>query len=104
MYSMAYGTVPVVHATGGLADTVVEVPPGLEEHGGTGFRFENYSVHDFREAVYRALAAFQDPERWPTLVLNGMRQDFSWDAQARRYLEVYARAQGRAAARRGDTP
>jgi starch synthase len=104
MYSMAYGAVPVVHATGGLADTVIEVPPGMEEHGGTGFRFETFSAHELKEAVYRALAAFQDPERWPTLVLNGMRQDFSWDAQARRYLDVYAHAQERVAARRGDTP
>src|SRR5687767_14708607 len=95
MYSMAYGTVPIVHATGGLRDTVFEVPPGAEKDGGTGFRFETFSAEEFKEAIYRALLAYDDPQRWRALMLNGMRRDFSWDAQAGQYLEVYAQAQAR---------
>ncbi|MCM2258057.1 MAG: glycogen synthase GlgA [Vicinamibacteria bacterium] len=88
MYSMAYGTVPVVHATGGLADTVRELPgPDL----GTGFVFHRFDAEDFKQALYRALAAYQDRASWERIVDAGMRQDLSWRRSARRYLDVYER-------------
>jgi starch synthase len=90
MYSMAYGTVPIVHATGGLADTVVEAPAGHE--AGTGFVFHSFGVPEFKQAVYRALVAYQDRPRWQRLMENGMRQDFSWARSARAYVEVYQAA------------
>jgi starch synthase len=90
MYSMTYGTVPVVRAVGGLNDTVREVPPGAE--GGTGFRFHPYSSNEFKEAIYRALVAYQDRPRWERLMVNGMRQDFSWATSARSYMYLYHRA------------
>jgi starch synthase len=93
MYAMAYGTVPVVRATGGLADTVRELPAGAE--GATGFVFHEFTADAFREAVYRALVAFQDPPRWQALVKAGMTSDFSWRASARRYVELYERARAR---------
>jgi starch synthase len=87
MYSMRYGTVPVVRATGGLADTVVEFDPatGL----GTGFRFGPYDPFHFREAVLRALRYWDNKEMWRRIIGNGMKMDFSWARSARRYAEVY---------------
>ncbi len=93
MYSMAYGTVPVVHATGGLADTVFEAPGG-----GTGFVFHRFDAHEFKQAVYRALAAYQDRELWQRIVGNAMQQDFTWARSAARYVEVYEAALARARA------
>lgn len=92
LYSMAYGTVPVVHATGGLADTVIESPPGLEGDEATGFRFHGPSAQAFRDAVFRALVAYQDRTRWERLMTNGMQRDFSWARSARRYVDLYERA------------
>ena len=89
MMSLRYGTVPVVRATGGLADTVVEAPP---EAGGNGFVFGPYETAALVAAVDRALALYRDRERWRALQVAGMSADFSWDASARRYLEVYQRA------------
>ncbi len=87
MYAMGYGTVPVVRATGGLADTVEETP-----EGGTGFRFHPYRAQEFKDAVYRALAAWQDRPKWERIVRNGMSRDFSWGRSARGYVELYERA------------
>jgi starch synthase len=84
MYSMIYGTIPVVHATGGLADTVFETPKI-----GTGFVFHDWSAADFKEALYRALAAYQDRPRWRRIRENGMKQDFSWTRSAASYVEVF---------------
>jgi hypothetical protein len=94
MMSLRYGTPPVVRATGGLADTVVETP----EDARNGFRFEAYDSTAFLAAIDRALAQFADPARWETLMRRGMAADFSWDASARRYADVYSRATGQAPA------
>jgi len=93
MYSMRYGTVPVVRATGGLADTVIEFNPNSGE--GTGFRFDSYDADGFRSAVNRALALWPNRESWQQLVRNGMKQDFSWNRSARQYLDVYEQASSR---------
>jgi len=87
MYSMRYGTVPVIRATGGLADTVQEFDPGTGN--GTGFRFGPYDPIHFKEAITRALRMWDDRELWRVLMLNAMRSDFSWARSARRYADVY---------------
>jgi starch synthase len=96
MYSLRYGTVPVVRATGGLSDTVRDV----DSHGGrgTGFVFVEYSAVALLAALGRALEMFENRPAWRRVQKAGMREDFSWDASAREYVKVYERA--RAASRR----
>jgi starch synthase len=94
MYSQRYGTVPVVHATGGLRDTVRNYDPATG--GGSGFSFDDYSAAALLATLRRALEVYRDREQWRRLQIAGMRQDFSWERSARAYLDIY----GRAAARR----
>jgi starch synthase len=91
MYSLRYGTVPVVRATGGLNDTVQDVD--AETCRGTGFRFVEYTPQALLGALQRALAAFGNRPLWRRIQKAGMRQDFSWDASAQQYVDVYRRAQ-----------
>ncbi len=90
MISMAYGTVPVVHATGGLADTVVEASTEP-----TGFVFHGLAAADLLFALERAVLAFRDRPRWETLVARCMAQDFSWGESARKYADLYETALAR---------
>lgn len=92
MYSLHYGTVPVVRAVGGLFDTVSDFDSRTGE--GNGFRFQEYTRQALIEALQRALAVFRQPEVWRAIQRRGMRQDFSWDASAREYVKVYERAMG----------
>ena len=93
MYSMRYGTVPVVRRIGGLADTVVDVSPAAStQQTETGFVFERYTASALVEAVQRAVSAFRDQPLWTRLMRTGMRQDVSWDRSARAYVAVYERA------------
>jgi starch synthase len=87
IYSLKYGTVPVVRATGGLDDTIDEWNP--EQATGTGFKFEEYSAKELLAAIDRALAAFQDKDSWQVLMLNGMARNYSWEQPAREYAAVY---------------
>ncbi len=80
MYSLRYGTVPVVRATGGLDDTIGE---------GTGFKFEEYSGPALLGAIHAAMGAFQNKAAWTEMMLAGMREDFSWQASASRYSALY---------------
>jgi starch synthase len=93
MYSLRYGTVPVVRATGGLADTVPD--DDAEPGRGLGFAFEEYRPEALLDALARALRAFRDQPRWSRLMASGMRRDFSWTASAKRYLDLYASARRR---------
>ena len=86
IYSLRYGTVPVVRATGGLDDTVDERPVPSE---GTGFKFHPYDGREFLAAIDRALTAFADRASWPRLMRNGMRQDYSWARPAAEYAALY---------------
>ena len=95
MYSLKYGTVPVVRATGGLDDSVREFDPAAGT--GTGFKFEDAAAPALVRAVEKALAVRKDVAYWLRLVRNGMAEDFSWDRSAAEYLERYERL---AAARR----
>jgi len=90
MYSLRYGTVPVVRATGGLYDTVQNVDP--QSGTGTGFTFDEYSPRALLGALRRALDLFENQAIWRRIQKAGMRQDFSWDASAREYVAVYERA------------
>jgi len=87
MYSLHYGTVPVVRATGGLADSVQPWESGAGT--GTGFLFEEYSSEALTEVLHRALNTFRDQPAWHQLMLNGMGQDFSWTKQVHEYEALY---------------
>ena len=87
IYSLKYGTVPVVRSTGGLDDTIEEWNP--EQGTGTGFKFERLSAEALLAAIDRALLAFQDKKGWRRLMLNGMAQNYSWEQPAREYAAVY---------------
>jgi starch synthase len=90
LYSLKYGTVPIVRATGGLDDTVEQWEPATQK--GTGFKFKEYSGEAMLECVRQALAAYGDPRSWRAVMKNGMMQDYSWDASAREYVRVYERS------------
>ncbi|MBA3562837.1 MAG: glycogen synthase [Gammaproteobacteria bacterium] len=92
MYSLRYGTVPIVRRTGGLADTVEMFEPRTGT--GTGIVFEDYDAAALRWALNVALDLFNDRRRWRRLQRNGMAQDFSWQRQGARYLEVYRKLCG----------
>jgi starch synthase len=104
MYSLRYGTVPIVRRVGGLADTVVDAgrpggdsgqPAGPQPNG---FVFDEYSAAALRGALERALATFKDERTWRALQLAGMAQDHSWDRSAREYVKIYERAMAQRAA------
>jgi len=91
VYSLKYGTVPIVRATGGLDDTIESFDV---EHGtGTGFKFAEYSGRALVECVRQALQYFSDERIWKRIQLNGMAKDFSWKASAAEYVKLYAAAQ-----------
>ncbi len=90
LYSLRYGTPPVVHAVGGLADTVVDATPeNLAAGRATGFHFHEPTAAALVEAVERALALYHDQRAWHRLMRTAMAQDFGWDRSATRYLELY---------------
>ena len=82
IYSLRYGTAPVVRATGGLDDTIKE---------GTGFKFQEYSPAALLDAMRAAGEAFADPERWKVMMQRGMMEDFSWNVSAAAYSALYGR-------------
>jgi starch synthase len=90
IYSLKYGTVPVVRATGGLDDTIEPFDSGTGQ--GTGFKFQEYDGAALLGAVRQALAVYKDPASWRRLQLNGMAKDFSWRASALEYARLYERA------------
>jgi starch synthase len=90
LYSMRYGTPPVVRAVGGLADSVIDCTPETLENGtATGFVFEDYSTEAFLGAIQRALQLYQDKPSWNRLQLLGMARNSSWDASARSYADLF---------------
>jgi starch synthase len=89
MYSLKYGTVPIVRVTGGLDDSIEPWNAATQE--GTGFKFTAYTGTALLSAIQDALAAFKNQTAWQKLMLNGMQKDFSWTASAREYVKVYER-------------
>ncbi len=91
LYSLKYGTVPVVHETGGLADTVVDATEeALSEGTATGFSFEAHTSTDFARALQRARDCFLNhQDQWHQMISTGMRQDWSWRQSAVKYSDLY---------------
>jgi starch synthase len=87
MYSLAYGTVPIVRRTGGLADTVRQYDTTTGT--GNGILFDYYDAAGVVWALERALSLYHQPEHWRRMIDNGMQEDFSWPSRARDYLQVY---------------
>jgi starch synthase len=87
IYSLKYGTIPVVRATGGLQDSIDEEPDG----GGNGFKFWGYDPNALLDAIQRALVAFRDKKLWKAMMVRAMSQDFSWEKPAQEYVRVYER-------------
>jgi starch synthase len=94
MYSLRYGTVPIVHRTGGLADTVVDATDeSLANGSATGLMFDEYSADALGAAMHRAIRLSREqPALWRAMMVNGMRQDLSWQSSAHRYEAFYAEA------------
>ena len=90
MYSLRYGTVPIVRKTGGLADTVIDVDE--KPNVGTGFVFSEYSPQALLDTINRALMHFSERKEWRKIIIRGMKQDFSWEVSAKKYLELYRKA------------
>jgi starch synthase len=90
MYSLRYGTVPIVRATGGLYDTITPFNPTKGK--GVGFRFTNYKPESFWDATKTALDLFSQTETWRQIMKNGMALDFSWQSSAEQYLKLYEKA------------
>jgi starch synthase len=87
IFSMRYGTVPIVRETGGLKDTVI--PYNVSTKEGTGFSFANYNAHEMKDALARAIEVYKNKEEWESLVRRCMKQDFTWESSAREYKDLY---------------
>ncbi len=93
IYSLRYGTVPVVRATGGLDDAI---------DAETGFKFSGYTSAELMGAIRKALGVWKDQVRWKNMMLAGMARDFSWKASAAKYSELYRRVAGRRSSQAAD--
>lgn len=87
LFSLRYGTVPIVRETGGLNDTIIPYNEFTGE--GTGFTFANYNAHEMLDAIKRALGFYRKTDIWKDIIRNGMKQDFSWNKSAQEYMELY---------------
>jgi starch synthase len=97
LYGLAYGCVPIVARTGGLADTVIDANEAALAAGvATGFQHGETGYHSVAHAIRRAIAAYARPDLWCTLQRNGMRADFSWGTSGRRYADLYKSLTGTA--------
>ena len=85
IYSMKFGTVPVVRATGGLDDTIEH----FDGKVGTGFKFAEYTSAALLTTIQQALQVYRQPQVWRQLMLNGMKKDFSWETSAKQYAKIY---------------
>jgi len=95
IYSLKYGTVPVVRATGGLDDTIEP----FDGKKGSGFKFSEYSPEALLAVIRQAVECYHQPKAWRQLMLNGMKKDFSWASSAKQYIKIYQtlqKAKGRA--------
>jgi starch synthase len=89
MYSLRYGTVPIVRATGGLDDSIEHWNP--KTGAGTGFKFSSYTGSALLASIQEALKTFREKAAWKKLMLNGMKKDFSWATSAKEYVKIYER-------------
>jgi starch synthase len=97
LYSLKYGAVPVVRATGGLADTITDATRETLAAGtATGFSFREYEALALSETLKRAMETYAQPAIWSQLIETGMRQDWSWARSAQQYVELYQKIAARA--------
>jgi starch synthase len=96
IYSLKYGTIPIVRATGGLDDTIQ--PFQAQDRSGTGFKFQEYQAEAFWKSLEEALQTYKNPNLWRVLMRQAMTQDFSWENSAREYLRLYQLARDRLSA------
>ncbi|HBI23919.1 MAG TPA: hypothetical protein DDX84_06940 [Nitrospiraceae bacterium] len=90
LYSFRYGTVPVAHKTGGLADTITDyIPSNVENDTATGFLFTQYNGESLLKAILLALNVYKDKKEWKRLMITGMKSDFSWKRSANEYVKLY---------------
>ena len=90
LYSMKYGTIPIVRKTGGLADTVVDcTPENINSGHGTGFVFENINDGEFIQKIRDALKLYKNKELWKKLISNAMSQNWSWEINSEKYISLY---------------
>ncbi len=89
MYSLRYGTIPVVRATGGLMDSVVDIRES--ESKANGIKFYEYSPHALAKGIYKSLVVYRQPELLAHYRHNAIHADFSWDRTVREYLKIYRR-------------
>ncbi len=89
MYSLKYGTVPVVRSVGGLADSIKEF--NLKTSKGTGFKFKKFTPDHLHKAVQKALSVYRKKNQWQKLILNDMNADFGWDRAAKKYCQLFQR-------------
>ncbi len=87
LYSMNYGTVPIVRATGGLDETVDQV--NVTKGTGTGFKFKDYDAKQLLATIQLAVKTYGDKKTWTKIMKNGMSKDFSWEASAKKYINLY---------------
>jgi starch synthase len=98
LISLRYGTIPVVRATGGLAETVTDYDSDNVE--GNGFSFKNFSSDEMLDAINRALKVYSEkPEEWDKLIVRALETDYSWSRSAKKYEELYLHAIGKKAAK-----
>jgi starch synthase len=90
IYSLKYGTIPLVRATGGLDDTIVNYDPATRT--GNGFKFNRYDAKEFLNQIKVAISFFSQPKHWKQLLQNAMAADFSWQRSAEAYLQLYRKA------------
>ena len=91
MFALRFGTIPIVRETGGLADSIHEFNPKTGE--GNGFIFPGYKTEDLLVAMKRAVHIFRDSKLMPKLIKNAMACDFSWETSAKRYVQLYEKAE-----------
>jgi len=90
LYSLKYGTLPIVRATGGLADTITDATPDAVAQGtANGFSFGEYAAHALARTLERAIAAYGNTSDWPRLIRTGMHQNWSWQRSAEQYVALY---------------
>jgi starch synthase len=87
LIALRYGTLPIVHATGGLADTVTDLY--ADPAHGNGISFNDYDLWALQNALDRAIETYRDRDRWPELVQRAMAYDSRWQTSARAYIELY---------------
>ena len=87
MYSLKYGTIPIVYNVGGLGETISEYNP--EDKSGNGIVFDKYTPKDLIRAIKRAIKIYKKKEQWQELQITAMQQDFSWHKSTEKYLKIY---------------